>query len=87
MVADPISAAELPVGIVIGHAPAKAASDPLLGNAVVQHSGQPQRLGQPVGLVIKGFGRELPSPEFADLIAFAHIRRHRSAGGAAGAVP
>ena len=32
-----------------------------------------QRLDQPVRLVVKGFGRELLAPEFADEVAFADV--------------
>ena len=85
MVADAVAAAKLPVGVVIGHAPAKAAGHALLGDAVVEDSRVAQSLRQPVGLVVKGFGGELLPPELADEISPAQVRRHGTAGLAPGA--
>ena len=69
MVADAVAAAELAVGVVIGHAPAKGTGHALLGNGIVEDGGMAQSLCQPVRFVVKGLGRELLAPELADEVA------------------
>ena len=73
MVADAVAAAKFPVGVVIGHAPAKAARHARLGDGIVQDGRVVEGLGQPVRLVVKGLGRELLAPELADEVALAQV--------------
>ena len=87
MVADAVAAAKFPVGVVIGHAPAKAAGHALLRNGIVDPGGIAQSLHQPVGLVVKGLGGQLLPAEFADEVALAGIGSHRGAGFAGGTAP
>ena len=69
VVADAVAAAKFPVGVVIGHAPAKAAGHALLRNGIVDPGGIAQSLHQPVGLVVKGLGGQLLPAELADEVA------------------
>ena len=85
LIADAVAAAELPMGVVVGHAPAEAAGHPLLGDGVVEDSGIAQRLCQTVRLVVEGLGRELCSLELADEVAFPGVGGDGSAGLAADA--
>ena len=87
MVADAVAAAKFPVGVVIGHAPAKAAGHALLRNGIVDPGGIAQSLHQPVGLVVKGLGGQLLPAELADEVALAGIGSHRGAGFAGGTAP
>ena len=87
VVADTVAAAEFPVGVVVGHAPAKAARHARLGDAVVQHSGVVQRLHQTVRFIVKGLGGEVLAAEFADEVALAGVRGHGGAVLAARAAP
>ena len=87
VVADAVAAAEFPVGVVVGQAPAKAAGHALLGNGIVEHGGKMQGLHQPVGLIVKGLGREVLPAELADEVALAGIGSHRGAGFAGGTAP
>ena len=87
VVADAVAAAEFPVGVVVGHAPAKAARHARLGDAVVQHSGVVQRLHQTVRFIVKGLGGEVLAAEFADEVALAGVRGHGGAVLAARAAP
>ena len=79
MVADAVAAAELAVGVVIGHAPAKAAGHTLLRNGIVDPGGIAQSLHQPVGLVVKGLGGQLLPAELADEVALAGVGGHGGA--------
>ena len=79
VVADTVAAAKLPVGVVVGHAPAKAARHARLGNAVVQHGGVVQRLHQTVRFIVKGLGGEVLSAELADKVALAGVGSHGGA--------
>jgi len=83
VVADTVAAAELAVGVVIGHAPAKGTGHALLGNGIVEDGGVAQSLCQPVRLVVKGLGRELLAPELADEVTLAEVRRNGRPGLAA----
>ena len=85
MVADAVAAAEFPVGVVVGQAPAKAAGHALLGNGIVEHGGKMQGLHQPVGLIVKGLGREVLPAELADEVALAGVRGDGGAGLTGGA--
>ena len=87
MVADAVAAAEFPVGVVVGHAPAKAARNARLGDAVVQHGGVVQCLHQTVRLIVKGLGGEVLPAELADKVALAGVGGHGGAVLAARAAP
>ena len=87
MVADAVAAAKLPVGVVVGHAPAKAARHARLGDAVVEHGGVVQCLHQTVGFVIKGLGGEVLPAELTDEVALAGVGGHGGAVLAACAAP
>ena len=87
MVADAVAAAKFPVGVVIGHAPAKAAGHTLLRNGIVDPGGIAQSLHQPVGLVVKGLGGQLLPAELADEVALAGIGSYCGAGFAGGTAP
>ena len=87
MVADAVAAAKLPVGVVVGHAPAKAARNARLGDAVVQHGGVVQCLHQTVRLIVKGLGGEVLPAELADEVALAGVGGHGGAVLAARAAP
>ena len=75
------------MGVVVGHAPAKAARHARLGNAVVQHGGVVQRLHQTVRFIVKGLGGEVLSAELADEVALAGVGGHGGAVLAACAAP
>ncbi len=80
LIADAVAAAELPVGVVIGHAPAETACHALLGNGVVEDGGIAQSLCQTVGFIVKRLGRELCALKFADEIAFPGVGGDGGAG-------
>ena len=87
VVADPVAAPEVPVGIVVKHAPAEGAADVPVGQGRIQHAGVAQGVLPPVAFIVKGFRGEHVAVVLGDEVGLLRIRRGLRLGNAAPVVP
>ena len=73
VIADPVTGAEVLMGIVVKHTPAGAAGNVILGIDTVQDLGMAQSVLQALFLPVKGFGGEHMTVVFCDHVALVHI--------------
>ena len=76
MIADPVTASKILVGIIIKHAPAKAPGDLLFPIIGIQNIRMTQEMLYPVLFAVKGFRWKHMPIVFTDQIPFRTVRRH-----------
>ena len=76
MIADPVTASKIFVGIIIKHAPAKAPGNLLFPIIGIQDIRMTQQMLDPVLFAVKGFRWKHMPIVFTDQIPFRTVRRH-----------